>query len=147
MQIISTAFDDNALIPPQYTCDGKGYNPPITFHEIPEETVSLILFMEDPDAPGNVFTHWLLYNMPKEIVQIEENQTPSHTKEGMNSIGTIGYVAPCPPSNTHRYIFTLFALNTFLDLPNGSSKEQIEESMKNHIITTAKLTGIYSKNK
>lgn len=146
MQIITSAFVDSGTIAIKYTCDGIGTTPPLTLSHIPKDAVSLVLFVEDPDAPGQTFTHWVLYNIPPATENIGENQIPQGAVEGCNSTGKIGYIAPCPPMDIHRYIFTLFALDSMLDLPEGSTKEKIEESMQNHILEKTHIIGLYGKN-
>lgn len=145
MQIATTAFVDQGTIAVKYTCDGSGYNPPITFSQVPKEAVSLVLFIEDPDAPGGTFTHWVLFNMPASTIQILENEVPPEAKEGLNSTGKIGYIPPCPPADIHRYIFTLYALDSMLDAPEGSSKAKLMELMNNHILEESQIVGLYGK--
>jgi len=145
MLITSTAFQQNGYIPSKYTCDGINHNPPLTFSKVPENAQSLVLIVEDPDAPSKVFTHWLIYNMPPSTLQILENQVPSNSAQGMTDFGKAGYGGPCPPSGTHRYFFKLFALGTRLNLPNGVSKEDVQEAMKAYILESTEIVGLYEK--
>jgi Raf kinase inhibitor-like YbhB/YbcL family protein len=145
MTITSTAIDGKGKVMPQYTCDGKDINPPLTFSEIPVESQSLALVMDDPDAPGGIFTHWLLYDMSPATLQITENHMPLTGKAGTNSFGKVGYGGPCPPSGTHRYFFTLYALNTVLDLPEGATKEALVQAMDGHVLAQCELVGTYTK--
>jgi len=145
MQISSTAFQDNTYIPSDYTCDGEDYNPPLTFSKVPTEAESLVLIVEDPDAPSQVFTHWILFDMPPATLEILKHQVPLGTKQGMNDFGNVGYGGPCPPSGTHHYHFKLFALETLLNLLEGATKEAVEKAMKGHVIESAELVGLYKK--
>jgi Raf kinase inhibitor-like YbhB/YbcL family protein len=145
MTITSTAFQHNEYIPSEYTCDGINHNPPLTFSKVPKEAKSLVLIVEDPDAPSQEFTHWLVYNIPPATIQILENQVPLGSTLGMTDFGKAEYGGPCPQSGTHRYFFGLYALDTILDLPEGASKEKVQEAMKDHIIESAELIGLYKK--
>lgn len=155
MIITSTAFQHNENIPSEYTCDGANRNPPLAFSQVPEKAKSLVLVVEDPDAPSKVFTHWLLYNISPATLQILESQVPKST-QGMTDFGRIGYGGPCPPpaspeqlqrgeSGTHRYFFKLYALDTAVNLLEGASKEEVQEAMKDHIIESAELIGLYER--
>lgn len=146
MNITSTAFQHNGNISSKYTCDGENVNPPLTFSEIPKEAKSLVLIVDDPDAVGGkTFLHWLLYNIPPATMQIMENSIPESSSQGLTHFGKAGYGGPCPPSGTHRYFFKLFAIDTVLDLPDGASREEVEEKMKDHIIASAEMIGLYKR--
>lgn len=160
MELTSTAFENGGIIPSQYTCDGAGYNPPLAISGVPEGTQSLALIMDDPDVPkqlkpDGVFDHWILFNMPPGTTEIPENAAPSTMPgtHGTNGRGTAGYVPPCPPShyepNEHRYLFTLYALNAELDLPEGATKEQVLGAIHGraagHLIESAQLIGKYRR--
>src|SRR3989344_5993270 len=101
MKIISSAFGTNQNIPSKYTCDGENINPPLTFSKVPPGAQSLVLIVDDPDAPGKTFTHWLVYNIPPATIQILENQTPPNSLLGVTDFGEQKYGGPCPPSGTH----------------------------------------------
>src|SRR5262249_51196814 len=110
MTITSTAFQNNDPIPPEYGYDGRNVNPPLTFSEVPAEAKSLLLIVEDPDAPNGTFTHWILYNMSPATLQILEGQLPLGAQQATNDFGTPGYGGPKPPpGKPHRYVFRLFA--------------------------------------
>lgn len=145
MKLSSTAFEQNQPIPAKYTCDGVNHNPPLTFSQVPQEAHSLVLVVEDPDAPRKVFTHWLVYNIPPSTQHIREQEVPPQSKQGMTDFGTRGYGGPCPPSGTHRYVFQLFALDTTLALSEGLRKEEVLAKMKGHVIATAELVGTYRR--
>lgn len=145
MKITSPVFENNQSIPAKYTCDGENIHPPIAFHDVPEATRSLVLLLEDPDAPKGTFTHWVLYNIPPEQREIIEDALPDIAEEGLNSLGKKGYVGPCPPSGTHHYVFTLYALDIPLAIDGDPDVEIIKRYMKGHNIKEAKLIGLYQK--
>lgn len=143
-RLISTVFSHNGHIPPQYTCEGENINPPLIVENIPEKTKTLALIVEDPDAPRGVFTHWIVWNIyPNEAIAERSNPGIS----GTNDFGKTGYGGPCPPSGEHRYFFRVFALDGELDLLAGSTKEELLNAMKGHIIAEADLMGLYQKHK
>jgi len=141
---ISSIFKNNENIPSKYTCDGSNISPELTVTNIPENTASLVLIMDDPDAPGQTWDHWIVFNMPV-TNKIEEGVSPQGIK-GTNSWNKLGYGGPCPPSGTHRYFFKLFALDTNLNLEEGATKQEIETAMQPHIIEKAELIGLYSRS-
>lgn len=144
MQITSPAFGHNEEIPPVYTCDGDDISPELNIEGVPEGTKSLVLINDDPDAPGGVWDHWIIFNMPAALTRIQRGKEP----EGVavkNSWGRTGYGGPCPPSETHRYFFKLYALDTDLDLQPGSGKAEIETAMEGHILESAELIGLYTR--
>lgn len=145
MIITSTAFLDNDYIPSKYTCDDVNHSPPLTFSQVPVEAESLVLLVEDPDASTKVFTHWLVYNIPPSTLQLLENQVPPNSMQGITDFGKTGYMGPCPPSGTHRYIFKLFALDTQLDLQERATKEDVQKKMDGHVLEAAELIGLYTK--
>ncbi|EKE03857.1 MAG: hypothetical protein ACD_20C00137G0012 [uncultured bacterium] len=150
MNLTSNAFADKELIPPQYTCDGENYSPPLKIEKVPENAESLALIADDPDAPNGTFVHWVRYNMPSDKREIPERtptipQLADKSLQGKNSFGKIGYGGPCPPSGTHRYFFKLYALDTSLDLnPDATTKKELENAMRGHILSEAELVGLYS---
>jgi hypothetical protein len=143
MQITSSVFDNNEPIPEEYTCEGMDTNPPLIFKDIPEQTKRLVLVVEDPDAPGKTWVHWLVYDMPV-IEQIEQATTPPG-KQGTNDFRKLEYGGPCPPSGKHRYYFKLFALNKEVGLEEGKRKAEVEQAMQGHIITQSELIGTYAR--
>lgn len=142
MKLMSIAFSENGHIPPRYTCEGDNINPPIEFADIPHETKSMALIVEDPDAPKGVFDHWVVWNIPPHE-PISENYMPGIS--GTNSFNKTGYGGPCPPTGTHRYFFKAYALDIELDLAAGSDKAALQNAMKNHILASASLMGLYKK--
>jgi len=147
MKISSPAFINNSFIPEKYTCDGENVSPPIQFEDLPENTQSLVLIVDDPDAPGGTFDHWLIWNIDPLAKQLREAEKLTQLTEGLNDFGSIGYKGPCPPSGTHRYFFRLFALDSKLNLPQGSTREELEKEMQGKIIDQAVLIGLYQRKK
>jgi len=145
LSLKSPAFEDQGFIPSKYTCDGEDINPPLLIEGVPQEAKSLVLVMQDPDAPGGTFLHWLLWNIPPETKEISEGKIPSGAIEGKNDFGKIGYGGPCPPSGSHHYIFTLYALSQKLDFPQDLSWNDFKTLINPHILAQAKLTGVYSR--
>jgi hypothetical protein len=143
MKLTSTAFGHNESIPRKFTCQGEDLSPALRVAEIPDGTQSLALIMDDPDAPGRTFDHWIAYDIPADTAVIEEGATPG--TQGKNDFGKAGYGGPCPPSGTHRYFFRMYALDDRLDLPAGIGKQDLERTMEGHILDQAELVGRYAK--
>jgi Raf kinase inhibitor-like YbhB/YbcL family protein len=139
LSVKSEAFQNNQKIPTKYTCDGEGVNPPLKINGVPPETKSLSIILEDPDAPSGTFTHWLVWNISSEG-EIRENSVPG--VQGTNSSGRTSYAKPCPPSGTHHYIFKVYALDTELNLDEGTSRQELEQAMQDHVIAKGELTGL-----
>lgn len=147
MKIKSSAFVNNDNIPSKYTCDGEDINPPLQFSNVPEKAKSLVLIVDDPDAPMGTWDHWTVWNIDPEITEIAENSVPQGAIEGMQSWKRTGYGGPCPPSGTHRYFFKLYALDTKLDLNSHTHKEKVVKVMKDHVLAKTELIGLYSRKK
>lgn len=145
MTLTSPAFGENEKIPAVYTCDGEDINPPLIFENVPEDSHSLTLIVEDPDSPGKTWVHWLVFNIDPHSTGIGEDSIPKAAVETVTDFGNKGYGGPCPSSGTHRYNFKLYALDTTLDVTEDVTREEIEEAMVGHIIDSAELTGIYSR--
>lgn len=144
MRVISSAFSHQGVIPTKYTCFGENINPPLQFFEVPSQAKSLLLIVDDPDAPNNAFVHWIIFNMPPNITEIAENTEPEGV-EGKTSFGKPGYGAPCPPSGTHRYVFHVYALDALLDLDETADKQTILSVLDGHVIEQAELIGLVTK--
>ena len=144
MKLISSVFNHGNSIPSRYTCDGEDISPPLSIEEVPENTKTFALIMDDPDAPMGIWDHWILFNIPSSIQKINEAEKPQGL-EGKNSWGRTGYGGPCPPSGEHRYFFKMYALDTELNLGEGSIKEDLITAMNGHIIGKAVLMGIYTR--
>ena len=155
MTLQSPAFTHHGEIPSRYTCDGEDISPPLTWSGIPEGTQSLVLIVDDPDAPDPkapkmTWVHWLLYNIPPDTAGFPENVSPDElpkgTMEGLNDWKRTGYGGPCPPIGKHRYFFKLYALDTILPDLGKPTKSQLEKAMQNHILEKTELVGTYQKH-
>jgi len=145
MKLSSPAFGYDKFIPSEYTCDGSNVSPPLLIGYIPIKTKSLVLIVEDPDAPMGVWLHWLMWNISPQTKKIRKNSVPRGAIQGINSFKRHNYGGPCPPSGTHRYFFKLYALNTILDISVDSTKAELKKAMKSHIISQAELIGLYKR--
>lgn len=142
LSISSDAFKDRGYIPAKYSCDGENINPPLSIGNIPKETKSLALIVDDPDAPIRTWVHWIVWNIPP-AKKIKENEIAGD--EGVNDFGNNSYGGPCPPSGTHNYIFKVYALDELLDLNPSATKIELEKAMAPHIIGFGKLVGLYKR--
>lgn len=151
LSLSSSAFSDGWKIPVKYTCAGQDISPPLVWSKSPAGTQSLALIVDDPDAPGGVFTHWVLFNLPADTSELSEaiptaKELDNGGRQGKNDFGRIGYGGPCPPpGRPHHYRFTLYALDKLLDLPAGVSKKQVVNTMAGHILAQVQLTGTYQR--
>lgn len=148
--LTSAAFEPGASIPTKYTCDGDDISPPLGWTDPPQDTRSFALIVDDPDAPGGTWVHWLLYNLPPEARALPEDVPPDAelsdgSRHGQNSWKRLGYGGPCPPSGTHRYFFKLYALDTLLDPDTVKDKEQLLQAIEGHILAQTELMGTFSR--
>ncbi len=148
--ILAEAFKEGENIPVEYTCDGKNISPALFWTWMPIETKSTVLIMDDPDAPGKTFVHWVVYNIPPETERLNKGFPKDEIFgngiiQGMTDFGRIGYGGPCPPSGTHRYFFHIYALDKKLDLLPGATKGQVGVAMDGHIIANGELMGRYKR--
>lgn len=143
--VSSTSFIDRRNIPITYTCDGNDISPAISWGNAPAKTASFALICHDPDAPVGVWYHWVMYNIPSNISQLPEGAAlPSGAALGKNSWGRAQYNGPCPPrASIHRYIFTIYALDTTLSLPSGASASELEQAMQGHILANTSILGVF----
>ena len=142
MKITSPSFEHEKMIPKKFTCQGEDINPRLDIADIPDDTQSLVLIIDDPDAPKRTFVHWVVFNINPQKT-IKERSIPG--MQGMNDFQKQSYGGPCPPLGVHRYFFKVYALDTLLPLKEGATKEQVEEAMKGHIIEEASIIGLYQK--
>lgn len=145
MQIQIAEFQDGAAIPSEYSCKGQNIAPLIAVNGVPEDAKSLVLIMDDPDAPVGRWFHWLIWNLPIDIRVIDRDALPQSAVIGKNSSGNNTYDGPCPPYGTHRYYFKLYALNTVLELDNNTEGLDLEKKLEGHIISRAQYMGTYSR--
>ena len=150
LSVSSTTFNEGEIIPAKYTCDGEDISPQISWEQPPAGTKSLAVIMDDLDAPMGVFTHWVIYNIPAEAGELAEavpaiSRLEDGTLQGTNSFKKTGYGGPCPPSGTHRYRFTVYALDITLDLEAEADKKHVAEVMEGHILARGMITGNYGE--
>ena len=148
MKLTSPAFSHNGAIPSQYTCDGADMSPALEWSDAPQTTNSFALIVDDPDAPAKTWTHWILFNIPNTTQSLAENTQSGPFIQGATDFnGKRQWGGPCPPSGTHHYRFTLYALDNFLDVPAGATKEQLLKAMEGHILAQTTLIGTYQRKK
>ena len=152
MRMFSTAISAGGRVPQQHTCDGAGVSPPLQWADVPDGVQSFALLCDDPDAPSGVFTHWVLFNLSSGSRELPEGVPADAVlsigaRQGTNSFGEVGYGAACPPpgDREHRYIFTLYALDSDLTLAPGARKDQLLDAMRDHVLAEAQLVGKYSR--
>lgn len=145
----SPAIKEGGVIPTRHTCDGDDVNPFLEISGAPEGTKSFVLIVHDPDAPGGDWVHWVLWNIPPQTRYIPEDGVPSGAMLGTTSFQEQKYGGPCPPKGhgEHHYVFTLYALDAFLDLSDGAFREDVERAIESHILATTTLTGLYERKK
>ena len=145
MKLTSPAFEHNAFIPEKFTCEGQDVNPELNIEDVPSAAQSLVLIMDDPDAPPKVWEHWTVFNIPPTTTKIPENSVPEGT-QGMNDFKKVEWGGPCPPpGKVHHYNFKLYALDTTLDLDSSATKPDVEEAMQDHILEETVLIGTYER--
>ncbi len=143
MEVTSGAYASEGAIPSRYTCDGLDVSPPLTISGAPEGTQTLALVMDDPDAPGGAWDHWVAFDI-RPRTDIAEAVGPLGVA-GANSWGRTGYGGPCPPSGAHRYFITVFAVDTELALSPGATKSEVLAALEGHVLARATLTGTYGR--
>lgn len=142
MKLTSSSFADGKAIPIAFTCDGADHSPTLNVADIPANTQSLAIIMDDPDAPAGTWDHWVLFNIDPGVQTINDRTKGT---SGANSWGRTGYGGPCPPSGTHRYYFRLYALDTKLDLPEGATKQQVLDALPGHVVAETTTMGTYQR--
>ena len=150
IKITSPAFKEGEPIPIRYSCNDVNVSPPLNFEELPEDTSSLALILEDPDASGGIFTHWIIFNLPADTKMLKEfmmgrELMDDGSKHGLNSFGLVGYSGPCPPGGTHRYFFKIYALDEKLDLPPLIRRDEFLEAIEGHILDQGELMGTFTR--
>lgn len=150
ISLTSTSLQDGR-VPREFTCDGEDKSPPLSWQAPPSGTETLALTVTDPDAPGGTFTHWVLYNLPANISRLPEGvpkqgQLADGSREGKTDFGKVGYYGPCPPpGKPHRYVFTLYALDSKLDVPAGAPRAHVESAIRGHVVARGELTASYGR--
>jgi hypothetical protein len=149
IKITSSAFKEGEMIPKKYTCDGPDVSPPLVWNAGPSGTRSIALICDDPDAPRGTWVHWVIFNLPVDLKELQENipkqdVLKNGAKQGLNDFGGIGYGGPCPPA-LHRYFFKVYALDAMLNLQAGATKAQLLKAMEGHILGQGQLMGKYKR--
>jgi Raf kinase inhibitor-like YbhB/YbcL family protein len=142
LTVTSTAFSNNASIPMKYSCEGIEASPPLQINNIPAGAKSLAVILHDPDAGPDGFTHWVMWNVATDGSIPEEFRGGD---QGKNGSGKNGYKGMCPPTGTHHYHFTVYALDTMLDIDENTNKAGLQKSMDGHILAQGELVGLYKK--
>lgn len=150
IKVTSSVFQDGEMIPSRYTCDGQDVSPPISWQGLGDHTVTVALICDDPDAPMGTWVHWVVWNIPADAGGFDEavpanEQLENGARQGITSFGRAGYGGPCPPSGTHRYYFKVYALDTELDIPADSNKEDLLAAMEGHILAQGQIMGRYAR--
>jgi len=147
MKLTSSAFQNGEMIPTQYTCDGQDMCPPLEWEDVPAETQSFVLIMDDPDAPMGIWDHWIVYDIPASTRRFEEGMTelPEGSYHGLNSWGKTKWGGPCPPDREHRYFFKLYALDRALGYLGSPIKDQVLQEIRDHTLAEAELIGRYNR--
>jgi Raf kinase inhibitor-like YbhB/YbcL family protein len=143
MELTSAAFAEGATIPSAHTCDGADTSPPLAWSDVPDGTAAFAVLVEDPDAGG--FVHWVLGDIPGDLRELPAGEGDAIGVPGRNDFRRTGWGGPCPPSGEHRYVFTLYALDTALDLAEGASADELRSAMRDHVLAEGRLTGVYSR--
>jgi hypothetical protein len=148
MILKSNAFSEGSAIPDKYSKQGGNISPALEWSGVPDDTESLALIVDDPDAPKGLFVHWIAYRIPLDAGKLAEGvpaqpELSNGMRQGANGFGQIGYGGPQPPSGTHRYFFHLYALDTDLEVPPGLSREELDGAIQGHILAEAKAMGTY----
>lgn len=149
IKVASQVFDEGEIIPDRYACKGVNVSPPLQWESV-EGAVKYAIICEDPDAPSGTWTHWVIFNIPSDTIFLSEwvmerEELENGAKQGFNDFGTIGYRGPCPPGGTHRYYYKVYAIDTEIQLPAKITKEDLLNSMKDHIIDKGELMGRYTR--
>ena len=150
VKIESTVFEEGKPIPRRYTCDGVNVSPPLQWGPLSENTESIALICEDPDAPGGLWVHWVIFNLPPDTESLPERVMEREILEngavqGINDFGNVGYRGPCPPGGTHRYYFKIYALDAKIDLLALITRKELLKAMEGHIIDQGQTMGVYSR--
>ncbi|MEJ1105543.1 MULTISPECIES: YbhB/YbcL family Raf kinase inhibitor-like protein [unclassified Kribbella] len=143
--VTSRAFQDGGKIPKKYSCDGDDVSPPLAWKGLPTNLGAVALVVDDPDAPRGTFTHWVLLDLDPTTTSIAEGQVPTGAKQANNSAGRASYFGPCPPSGTHHYRFTVYALSEATGLPDGAKLDDALTAIDSRTLARGRLTGLYKR--
>ena len=144
ISITSPSFQSGGDIPTKFTCNGTNVSPELQISSVPNEAKSVVLIVDDPDAPRGLFTHWIVWNIDPKTTRVAENSAPTAGVQGTNDFGKRNYGGPCPPSGMHRYFFKIFALDTKLELKPSARRAELDAAMRGHVLTQGELMARYS---
>lgn len=144
--VSSSAFQDGQAIPARFTCDGDGAPPPLAWDNVPKDAAALALVVDDPDAPRGTFVHWVVLDMPVETTALDAGGVPSGAAQAKNSAGKASYYGPCPPSGTHHYRFTLYALSQRTGLSDGADMHDALDAVESSATAQGRLVGTYKRS-
>lgn len=152
IKITSSAFGEGEMIPSKYTCAGDDVSPPLRWDNLPENTRTIAIICDDPDAPMGEFVHWVLYNLPAGVDHLEEGFADDETledgtRQGITDFGSTGYGGPCPPSGVHRYFFKIYALDSQIDIVPIADKKHLLTAMEGHLLGQGRLVGKYKRQR
>ena len=150
MELTSTAFEEGTSIPVEYTCDGPDVSPPLSWSGVPRDARSMVLIVDDPDAPAGTWVHWVLADLDPSTSNLPEGVAADPHPDvggvhGENDFGNLGYGGPCPPGEEHRYFFRLYALEGPLDLEPGVRRAEVDRAMEGRILEQCRLMGRYER--
>jgi Raf kinase inhibitor-like YbhB/YbcL family protein len=143
--VTSSAFTEGEAIPEQYSCDGDEIAPPLDWQGVPDDAAAVALVVDDPDAPSGTYTHWVVLDIPTDVTSSDEDGVPRDGVEAENSSGGAGYAGPCPPSGTHHYRFTIYALSSKTGLDAGAGLDQALRAIEGRAVAWGRLTGTYAR--
>ena len=144
ISVTTPAFQAGGDVAAKFTCNGGNVNPELRINGVPSEAKSLVLIVDDPDAPRGLFTHWIVWNIDPKATDVGENSAPTGGIQGTNDFGKRNYGGPCPPSGTHRYFFKIYALDTKLDLKPSARRAELDAAMRGHTLAQGELMARYS---
>lgn len=145
--VTSPAFRDGESIPPRFTCDGEGGSPPLAWEDVPDDAEALALVVDDPDAPRGTFVHWVALDMPAGTTGVDADAVPADAVQARNSAGRASYFGPCPPSGTHHYRFTVYALSRRTGLRDGAGLDEALRAIASAATAQGRLVGTYARRR
>jgi len=147
ISLTSSAFDDGGTIPQRFSCDGEEVSPPLAWTGVPDDARELTLLVDDPDAPGGTFVHWVLFKVPADRERLAAGEVPDGARQGENSRGDAAWAGPCPPKgdDPHHYEFTLYALSSPLDLPDGAAADEVRDAVGKAAVARGQLVGRFGR--
>lgn len=145
IEVVSSAFEDGGRIPVRFTCDGGEASPPLSWSGVPKDAASLALVVDDPDAPGGTFVHWVVLDIPVDTRSVAEGRVPEAGVQTQNSSGGSSYAGPCPPSGTHHYRFTVYAMSDPTGLEGGAASDDALDAVGEAALARGTLVGTYTR--